>query len=253
MKRFGMLFLSIVSVVLVAGLIGGATFALFSAQTGNVDNEFAAGTLSISNADLTTWDVNVSNMAPGDVYEKTITVTNTGSLELEFAGTFTRSGALFQGAAQGIVELFNGYGVLAPGASKNVTVRVSLPLTAGNSYQSATGTVTVLFNAFQTKNLTNASATFVKTNDNAYNPSRNAYYDGYVLKDANNVQIDLIENVLLGIYEIRPNGSVMYLEVVGNSDPKYWHNNAKPDGTYNYVIVTKGGIRYMATINHVSN
>lgn len=253
MTRIKLMLLSALSVVLVAGLIGGATFALFTAQTTNQENTFTAGTLSISNANKTAWHVDVANMAPGDVFEKVITVTNTGSLELEFAGTFARSGAIFQGATPAFVELFSAYGTLAPGATKDVTVRVSLPLGANNSYQTATGSLTITFNAFQTKNLTPAAATWVKTNDNVFNASRNAYYDGYELRDAGNVRIDLIENVLLGMYEIRPDGTVNYLQVSGNADPKFWMNNARPDGAYNYVVVTKSGTRYTATLNHVSN
>jgi hypothetical protein len=256
MTRSRLMTLSVVSVILVAALVGGATFALFTAQSLNHTNNFTAGTLAIANADKTPWDVMVGNMAPGDVFEKTITVTNTGSLELEFAGTFSRTGAIFAGTNKALVDLLNGYGVLAPGASQDVTVRVTLPLAADNSYQTATGNVTVTFHAFQTRNLTNAVGTFVQTNDNAANGSN--LYDGYLLNDGANT-VPLTDGNLLAMYEVRPDGTVNYLVTTPDPlppqqpDPKFWLNNAKPNGTYNYVVVTKSGIRYTASIVHVQN
>jgi predicted ribosomally synthesized peptide with SipW-like signal peptide len=253
MNRFKVLFLSLVSLVLVVAVIGGATLALFTASGSNGSNQFAAGTLAISNADLTTWDVNVGNMAPGDSYEKSIRVTNTGSLALEFAGTNTRTGALFGGSTPAVIDLVDAFGSLAPGASKDVTVRVSLPLGAGNSYQMATGSVVVTFHAWQSANLTTGAATAVQTNNNAYNAPRNAYYDGYLFQDSGSNTIPLIEANLLAMYEIRPGSTANYLSAEGSSDPKFWFNNAKPSGTYHYVLVTTSGNRYTATINHISD
>lgn len=115
---------------MIASAVGGATLALFTSTAGSQENDFATGSVEISQADASTWDLNVGDMAPGDSYEKTITVSNTGSLDLGFASTISRSGALFQGSTPAIVELLNGYGTLSPGDTQDVTVRVSLPLGA---------------------------------------------------------------------------------------------------------------------------
>lgn len=71
--------------------------------------------------------------------------------------------------------------------------------------------------------------------------------------DSGGNTIPLTDTNLLGLYEIRPNGTVNYLSVDGSADPKFWLNNAKADGLYTYVIVTGSGFRYTGSINHVSD
>lgn len=252
MKRTRVLLLGILSVVVMMSLIAGATVALFTADAANEDNTFTAGTLSISQADKTTWDIKVGNMAPGDSFEKLITVTNTGTLALEFASTNSRVGALFAGPHRAFVELFDGYGDLAPGQSQDVRVRVTLPREANNTYQGATGTVTVTFHAFQTKNLTPAAAATVQTNNNAAGPGGNLY-DGYLFQDGSGNTIPLTTGNILAIYEIRPDLTVNYLAPLDNTDPKLWFNNAKPNGTYQYVVVTLTGTRYTTSLTHVGD
>lgn len=65
--------------------------------------------------------------------------------------------------------------------------------------------------------------------------------------------VDLTDANVLAMYEIRPDGTVNYLDVGGSTDPKLWFNNAKPNGLYSYVIVTEYGYRYTTSLNHVSN
>lgn len=253
MSRLRIMLLGVVSIVLMASVIGGATLALFTSSAASQENDFVTGNVEISQADATTWDANVGNMAPGDSYTKDIIVTNTGSLDLEFASAYATSGDLFSGIDRARVRLLNGFGTLAPGASQVVTVEVSLPLTAPDSYENTTGDLDVTFHAFQTKNVTVATATAVQTNDNAYNATFDLYFDGYEIRDAANNLIPLTDTNLLGMYMIQPDGTSVYLEADGSTDPKFWFNNAKPDGLYNLVIVTKSGTRYTASINHVSN
>jgi|GEM_PF-796317 len=244
MKRFRLMFLSIVSVVLVATLIGGATFALFTANTSNANNTFTAGTVKISNANKTTWSANFDNMAPGDTVTKTITITNTGSLELEFAGRIeSRTGDLFQGANKATVALTNGYGTLASGAEQDVTVSVTLPLAAGEEYEGDTGNLTLVFYAWQTKNLVdkNGQAVLINRND--------AVYDKVEFKTDLGVQIHLGALNLVGVYMIYPDGTSNHSRIVGDTDPYMWFDSSRPAGTYTFVVVMADGTRY--TINHI--
>lgn len=245
MKRIRLLFLAIVSVVVISAVVGVGTFALFSDSALNNANSFQAGTLSIDVDKPGTWSVNFENMAPGDTVSKTITVKNTGSLDLEFATSATRTGALFTGAGRATYALLNAYGTLAPGATQDVTVQVTLPLSAANSYQSAQGTMNITFFAFQTRNLTAgaATATLLSTAD--------AVYNKYEFRDAGGNLIPLTDANLLGLYEMQPGGTSMRLvTTVGDNDPYLWFNKSKPAGTYSYVIVTKSGMRYTASFNH---
>jgi len=240
-------------VVLVGGIVGGATFALFSASSGNQKQEFEAGTVEIANSDKTTWSSEVGNMAPGDTFEKKITVTNTGSLQLAFAATVSKSGDLFKGATPATVEIGNAYGILNPGASTTVTARVALPLGAKNEYQTLNGQFEITFHAYQTKNVNPVPAGAHKTNNNAYNSVRDAYYDGYEFRDGGGNLIPLFEDNLLAMYERRPGGAIHYLVAEGNTDPKFWFNDAKDDGHYDYVLVLKSGAVYYSGINHVGD
>jgi len=161
------MFLSLTMIFLVAALIGGATFAVFTDESTNADNTFAAGTIDINSAFTTAWSGDCELMAPGDVREAKITVTNSGSLELGYDIAATLSGKLFTAQPNdpncAVLEIFDAGGneivpgpdnnrVLASGASEVLTVKVRLPLDAGNAYQGAQGSVTLTFNAVQTAN-----------------------------------------------------------------------------------------------------
>jgi hypothetical protein len=69
--------------LLVAGLLVGVSFAVFSTSSANAGNVFTAGSLSSSNskngAILT-----AANMVPGDTVEGTVTIKNTGDSEGAF-------------------------------------------------------------------------------------------------------------------------------------------------------------------------
>jgi len=245
--------MALVSVLLVGGLVGGATFALFTDSTESQKSEFTAGELDISNSDKTSWSSEVENMAPGDSFEKKITVTNTGSLQLAFAATVSKSGALFGGATPATVEIGNAYGILNPGASTTVTATVHLPLEANDDYQTASGEFAITFHAYQTKNVSPELAHADQTNDNAYNAVRDAYYDGYLIEDGDGNVIPLDDDNVLGMYERRPDSSIHHLVTDGSTDPKLWFNNAKDDGRYDYVLVLNRGAVYYFAINHVGN
>jgi spore coat-associated protein N len=234
------LLLGSTAVVLTCALLGGATYALFSAQTGNANNSFTAGTLSIANSDQTAWSANYANMAPGDTVQKEITVSNTGSLELEFTTGVSTAGALFTGTGKASVAVTNGTGTLLPGATQAVHTAVSLPLSAGNTYQGTTGTLNLTFYAYQTKNVTTKAVTFTHTGTAG---TWNVYklYDGATL-------IPLNQSAIIAFTEYRPDGTTNSFAVDNSSDPNFYHAMSKPSGTYSYVIMGLNGIRYTATI-----
>lgn len=159
--------LSLMSVALVSALVGGATFAIFTDTASNPENTFTAGTVDINSEITTNWSANANNMAPGDTKEAVITVKNAGSLELRYDVSQSTSGALFGGATPATVAYErstdggatwtafipgdNNF-VMAAGASNLIKVKVTLPSAADNSYQGATGSLTVTFSAEQTAN-----------------------------------------------------------------------------------------------------
>lgn len=169
------------------GVVG--TTALFTADDQIDNNEFAFGTVSID-ASPATAVVGFSNMAPGDQVTAPITITNDGSLEMRYAmssvttdddaasalvmtiksgvttctdagfdidGTVLYSGPL--GSTSELKVLGDkatgqdpGDRVLAAGASEELCVNVTLPLSTGNALQGKQTTATFIFNAEQTKN-----------------------------------------------------------------------------------------------------
>ncbi|MEH7336819.1 TasA family protein [Neobacillus drentensis] len=150
--------------------ISGGTFALFTAGATNTDNTFAAGTVKLGdltgNGNVFSSVTDVGNMAPGDERTGTITVKNTGSLDawvtLDSAkgngdGAMNGTGDLFDGTTPVTFELDSSVVKLAPGGEKTFNVKYLFSKDADNSYQGATGTVTVKVKAVQARNNTNGT------------------------------------------------------------------------------------------------
>ena len=147
-----------------AAMIAGGSFALFTGSATNNSNTFTAGTVAI--ADYTGGPVAstmeyFNNLAPGDTNTKNVTIKNTGNLDawvnVDVAATQkTAAGTLFSGAT----PLLLSYGVdgtnkpifIKAGASATFPVTYLFPRTAGNSYQGATGSVNIQFDAIQARN-----------------------------------------------------------------------------------------------------
>lgn len=145
---------SFIVMALVCALVGGATFALFTDSATNSNNTFSAGTLDV-NVGAQTYEVDVTNLAPGDVVDGSFVVTNAGSLDLWYKLTAAGSGALFEGATPCTISITNPtevYNALASGANATVNYTINFPLAANNDYQEATGTVTFTVNAEQVAN-----------------------------------------------------------------------------------------------------
>ena len=85
--------LSILIIALVAAVIGGGTMAWFTAKA-EVANTFTAGTVMISAEETSVVPGTMDNVNPGDCYEKTLEIVNTGSkgirvrMQLEEEWTF---------------------------------------------------------------------------------------------------------------------------------------------------------------------
>lgn len=162
--------LSVLAVAMVAALASAATYALFTDTTTNTNNTFSAGTVKLGAP--TTTLANVSDVAPGDSGSATYAVKYIGSLQAweglnaSLSGTLsTCSGNAFtltisDGAksytangAQQVVGLVN------QNDSKTFTVNWSLPMSADNTCQGASATITLSVQAVQAKNNTNAGNT----------------------------------------------------------------------------------------------
>ncbi|MDW7649925.1 MAG: TasA family protein [Bacillota bacterium] len=157
----GKVIYSLLLVALVAALVGGATMAVFTSTDSNTANNFQAGTVIVTAGDIVTSStINITNMAPGDVYEGSFTVANAGSLELYFDTQALAIGTLFEGTTPAVVTFTPENAVLAPGGSTVVNFSVNFPLAADNSYQGAAGSVQFAVNAVQTANHTYADYNF---------------------------------------------------------------------------------------------
>jgi predicted ribosomally synthesized peptide with SipW-like signal peptide len=165
---------SLVSVALVAMLVSGATFALFNASTENTSNTFTAGTVTLGTPSSTV--VDVANIAPGDnntASPYTYAVTYTGSLDAWLGLTTSTSGTIFGGATPLAITISDGVNnylanaadkvvgaaPVASGVTKTFTVTYNMPLAADNSYQGATGTLSMQVKAVQARNNTNSAGT----------------------------------------------------------------------------------------------
>lgn len=158
-KKIG---LAMATTALGATLVAGGSFALFTDTAANNGNTFAAGTVEISldrpnDGEHQYFDI--ENIAPGDSGSSMVKVKNDGSLDLRYDVTKTLTGELV--GANGLeVSITDKDGmaislsdrVLEPGASEDLKVSWSLPLTAGDEYQGRGAMLDLSVAAEQTKN-----------------------------------------------------------------------------------------------------
>lgn len=165
MKRIA---LSLLSVGLIAGLVAGGTFALFTAQTTNQNNTFTAGTVTLG-APVTTL-VDVTNIAPGDGDTETYDVTYTGSLDAwlgldaSISGDLTtcNPGVFTVDISGGLADVSldssnltasdEVIGKFAQNGSANLTIDWLLAGSADNDCQGDTATISLTVKAVQAKN-----------------------------------------------------------------------------------------------------
>lgn len=170
---------SLISLLLIGLLAFGAgagTFAWFTSEATSAGNVFDAGTLTIDNPGdgaMVSTVANVANAFPGWSGSKTITVTNSGSLDFQFRlDSITEAAGsdsvLFDGA-DGLevsvdgganyfpVNTFAGtdsLGTIAAGQTGTFDILYRLPNTADNTYQDAVTTLEFNFLATQGANTT---------------------------------------------------------------------------------------------------
>ena len=179
------------TLLVVAGLLASFSLlasALFTASATVTNNTFTTGTLNLT-ASPTTAALTFSNMAPGDAVTAPINTTNTGTLQLRYAMTSASTNADSKNLAQQMTLLIKtgvttcsagGFGVdgttiysgtlasaafgdptqgthagdrtLNAAASETLCFQAGLPLSTSNTYQGATTTTTLTFQAEQTAN-----------------------------------------------------------------------------------------------------
>lgn len=152
-KKLGM---ALATTALGAMLIGGGTFALFSATAENSGNTFTTGSVAIDAGSVAVFSGAVyANLAPGDSGTATLTVTNTGTLEafIKVDDIDNLSGGLFDGGPNQLqITYDDSVKKVAPGGTATFDIHYLLPLDAGNEYQGETGTFDILVKAVQVKN-----------------------------------------------------------------------------------------------------
>lgn len=149
--------------VLAASVVAGGTFALFTEQVTNANNQFTAGNVNVT--DVTGGTSAVANavtgfLLPGDHGTAKVSVKNTGNVPawVRLAGIENTSGGLFQGAKPLTIDIHSGSAkLLAPNETYQFDVDYDFPLAADNSYENATGKFDIKVEAVQAENNTNAA------------------------------------------------------------------------------------------------
>ncbi|RJQ45268.1 MAG: hypothetical protein C4534_05090 [Gaiellales bacterium] len=148
MKRFmtTKMAMSVLVIAVALAMVGMGTFAYFNDSADSTNSSFTAGTLDISLGGLTT-AVPVGNMAPGDSADYSVTLTNGGSLAVDWT-----AGATLTSSPAGCFEVTGptpASGTLASSGTQDITGTVSMPTTAGNECQGATASLTIAVDAGQ--------------------------------------------------------------------------------------------------------
>ena len=113
MSKTRKLLLTVLVIGIVGALAGVGTFSAFSATTVNSGNDFAAGTVYLTDNDAGSAMYNVSGQAPGAALVRCITVTYTGSLDADVKLYASAVGALGDYVD---LEIEKGTGAVAFGA-----------------------------------------------------------------------------------------------------------------------------------------
>ncbi|HAF08992.1 MAG TPA: hypothetical protein DCK98_02780 [Chloroflexi bacterium] len=143
--------------------------ASFTATTTNPGNQFGSATLTMSNDKSAAASlVNLSNMVPGDTANRTVTISNTGNVGFTYTAAISAAAntLLWSDTTNGIqVTVKRGATTLFTGALKNLalaasptlaasgtdtlTFDFSLPVAAGNTFQTLTQDFTITYTATQ--------------------------------------------------------------------------------------------------------
>lgn len=172
----------LVAGAVLVGVAAGAapTDANFTATSTSPSNQFATGTLTLSNDKSTAGQlVNISAMIPGDTATRTVVITNSGTLSFTYTAAIASntspdtllwtdttnglqvivrqtdaSGAVLypsSGTAPGPLKNFAlpQSATVAASATSTLWMQFSLPTTAGNTFQGLTQSFTITYTATQ--------------------------------------------------------------------------------------------------------
>src|SRR5579859_4602150 len=136
----------------------GTSSASFTATTTNPGNQFGSATLTMSNDKSVAGSlVTLSNMVPGDTASRTVVISNTGNVGFTYVGSISATAntllwsdttngiqvtvtrgttTLYTGALSGLALAASP--TIAAGGTDTLTFAFSLPVTAGNTFQSLT-------------------------------------------------------------------------------------------------------------------
>lgn len=166
MKKGFILLRSIFMIGAIAALTIAASGAIFKDSVEVDENNFASGTVDIS-ANPPDNAISMTNMKPGDSVTSTLTVVNSGSLDFTYDMSAKKDAGisafydvldakieqggttLYQGPLKDLLQLTTGRRQIASGASEDLTITVSLPLTADNAVMNKYTKVAFDFNAEQ--------------------------------------------------------------------------------------------------------
>ena len=143
--------------------------ASFTATTTNPANSFGSATLTLSNDKSAAASlINLANLVPGDTANRTVTITNTGTVGMTHTGAISavantllwsdttnglqvtvKRGAttLYTGALKNLVLAASG--TIAAAGTDTLTFDVNLPVAAGNTFQNLTQDFTITYTATQ--------------------------------------------------------------------------------------------------------
>jgi Camelysin metallo-endopeptidase len=179
--------------LLIAALLVGVSFAVFSTSSANAGNMFTAGTLTSSNSKDNAAILTAQRMVPGDTTKGTVTISNTG----DSRGQFTLTGStptntpgpnggdlssvldlrIVEDPAGAARQVYNGklnamtgaqdLGVWNGGQTHTYEFTVTFPdsgtpsagNTGDNAYQGSSTTVTYTWNATSVSSATTSSTT----------------------------------------------------------------------------------------------
>lgn len=154
---------AILATALGATLIGGGSYALFTAEAVNTGNTFTTGGVTIENVSSSFSATKYfENLAPGDSEEWTVTIKNKDTLDAWVQvpeDGYVKTGDLFGGNHPLSIDVNNEVFRIKAGEEKTFKFKYAFPKDAGNEYQGKTGSLDIKFLAVQAKNNTNSDGT----------------------------------------------------------------------------------------------
>lgn len=165
MKRRGMLSLIMALVLVVSAAFG--TYAWFTSTPTSTNNVFKTGTLVLNSPGTITSNMLVSNIYPGWSESKTVTISNSGTLDLKYKMSIQPINNILYNGTTPILVTVNGQGPVEMNKLGEIylgeipanddgtfVIGFRMPTTAGNAYQNKSANFTFNFTAAQIEDTT---------------------------------------------------------------------------------------------------